>query len=279
VVAPTQRARVALSKRLREVRRAANLTGIQLAEELGTGWGQPKISKIESGRQLPSAEDIQAWAAVTGANTEELVGLLDRASHEFRVFREVFPAKGGVDKLQAALGAAEQASATLFCYQPIVVPGLVQTAEYARALLALPGGPAEHGASADEIDLMIAQRMRRASILYEPGRDVVVLVGEAALRNLIGSNQAMKRQLDHLVQLAENLPHARVGVIPFTRCPIVPLNGWQQRDDLIIIETIAGSLDIADPIEVEQYRRWAGHLMEAAVFGTDVAALALPPTK
>jgi transcriptional regulator with XRE-family HTH domain len=279
VVAPTRRARAALSKRLREVRRAANLTGIQLAEQLGTGWGQPKISKIESGRQLPNAEDIRAWAAVTGADIDELVGLLNRASHEFRVFREVLPAVGGIQELQAALAAAEQASTTLFNYQPALVPGLLQTAEYARALLALPGGPAEHGASADEIDLMIAQRMRRASILYEPNRDVVVLVGEAALRNVIGSTQVMKRQLDHLVQLAETLPHARVGVIPFTKCPIAPLHGWQQRDDLIIIETIAGSLDIADPVEVEQYRRWAGHLMEAAVFDSDVAALALPPTK
>lgn len=140
---------------------------------------------------------------------------------------------------------------------------LLQTPEYARAILALPGGPADHGATPDEIDRMIAARMRRASILYEPGRDITILVGEAALRTQVGSAEVMERQRAHIAHLAESLTHAKVGVIPFDRCPILPLHGWEQRDNIITIETTAGDLEVADPIEVRQYERWGELLCDA----------------
>ncbi|MGL5809352.1 MAG: helix-turn-helix domain-containing protein [Nocardioides sp.] len=271
MVASARRARNALSERLRSVRRDAGLTGIAMAERLGPGWGQPKISKIESGRQLPSADDVMTWAAVTGADPAELIGFLERARHEFHAFREAYPTDGGPGAHQAAYAAAEQASSTLFYYQPLIVHGLLQTPEYARAILSLPGGPADHGASADEIDLMIAQRMRRSAILYESGRDITVLIGEAALRNHVGSSRIMSRQVGHVTHLASILTHARIGIVPLSRCPIVPLHGWEQRDNLITIETTAGDLDIADPAEVEQYSRWGQHLIAAAAFGPTIA--------
>src|SRR5262245_59430628 len=83
VAAPTRRARVALMEMLRQVRRDADLTGTALAQQLGAGWGQPKVSKIESGRQLPSADDVEAWAEATGANAETLLALHARALHEY----------------------------------------------------------------------------------------------------------------------------------------------------------------------------------------------------
>jgi hypothetical protein len=112
---------------------------------------------------------------------------------------------------------------------------------------------------------MIAERMRRASILYEPGRTVTVLVGEAALRNAAGSPAVMQHQVEHVARLARSLTHARVGVVPLSRCPILPLNGWEQRDNIVSIETTAGDLEIADPDEVAQYERWADLLTDAAV--------------
>jgi hypothetical protein len=235
-----------------------------MADQLGPGWGQPKVSKIESGRQLPTEDDIRAWAKVTATDPDELLALLTRAQHEFQTFREAYPAEGGAAEHQAAYAAAEQAATTLFYYQPLIVHALLQTPEYARAILALPGGPADHGAGPDEIDRMIAARMRRASILYEPGRDITILIGEAALRTQVGSVEVMERQRAHIVNLAETLTHARIGVIPFDRCPILPLHGWEQRDNIISIETTAGDLEIADPTELEQYGRWGHLLAEAA---------------
>jgi hypothetical protein len=113
---------------------------------------------------------------------------------------------------------------------------------------------------------MIAERMRRASILYEPGRTVTVLVGEAALRNAAGSPAVMQHQVEHVARLARSLTHARVGVVPLSRCPILPLNGWEQRDNIVSIETTAGDIEIADPAEVAQYERWADLLADAAMY-------------
>ena len=81
----------------------------------------------------------------------------------------------------------------------------------------------------------------------------------------------MRRQIEHINNLAATLTHARVGVIPFDRCPILPLHGWEQRDSIISIETTAGDLEIADPSEVEQYERWSRLLIDAANFDMPVA--------
>lgn len=119
------------------------------------------------------------WAKVTGSDVDALLALHHRAQHEFETFRDAYPAEGGSAARQATYAAAEQAATTLFCYQPLIVHALLQTPEYARVVLNLPGGPVDHGATPDEVDRMIAERMRRASIIYEPCRTVTVLVGEA----------------------------------------------------------------------------------------------------
>lgn len=272
MAAPARRARDALSTHLRQARRDANLTGVAMAAQLGPGWAQPRVSKIESGRQLPTEDDLTAWAKVTGTDAAQLFALYRRALHEFEVFRDAYPAYGDAAGHQARYAAAERAAKLLFLYQPLIVHAVLQTPDYARAVLNLPGGPADHGATRDQIDRMIAERMRRASILWEPGRAITVLIGEAALRNQVGSAKIMRRQVDHINNLATTLTHARVGIIPFDRCPILPLHGWEQRDSIISIETTAGDLEIADPTEVKQYEHWGQLLTDAASFG----GIALP---
>lgn len=59
------------------------------------------------------------------------------------------------------------------------------------------------------------------------------------------------------------------------RCPILPLNGWEQRDNIISIETTAGDIEIADPDELAQYERWASLLTDAAV-SDDIEDLVRP---
>ena len=262
---PTRRAHSALTDRLRDARRAAGLTGVGLAQRLGAGWGQPKVSKIESGRQLPTTEDLLAWATATSVDSDELLALLDRATHEFRAFRQAYPEQGGASRHQAAYARAEQAAQRIFFYQPNLVHAVLQTPEYARALLSLPGGPADHGATPDDIDLMIAERMRRASILFEPGRDLTVLLGEAALLTQVAAPAVMRDQVAHISRLMESTPHAFIGVIRFSSCPVLPLHGWELRDNIATIETTAGDLDVADPAEVAQYERWGQLLKEVAV--------------
>jgi hypothetical protein len=113
VSAPARRARDALTAHLRSVRRAANLTGTPWRTSSGRAGASPKISKIESGRQMLTEDEIRAWAKVTGSDVDALLALHHRAQHEFETFRDAYPAEGGSAAHQATYAAAEQAATTL----------------------------------------------------------------------------------------------------------------------------------------------------------------------
>lgn len=262
-----------LTERLRQLRLATGVTGAEFASRLGDGWGQPKVSKIETGKQLPTAPDIDAWAAATGADAPELLELLNRARIEYATFQERYIQSAGAHRLQDAIGAAETAATRIAHYEPVIVPGILQTADYARELLHLPSGPAESGASDDEISRMIASRLRRQAILYETGRHITILMGEGALRTRVASPLAMRGQREHIARLAESLSTATIGIVPFTaKIPIASLNGWLLTDDLATIETDAGNVEVADPDHIERYWRHTHLLLDTATTGTKAAA-------
>jgi transcriptional regulator with XRE-family HTH domain len=268
------RARQALTQRLRELRLATGDTGAQFAARLGEGWRQPKVSKIETGRQLPTAAEVQAWATATNTDPADLLDLVDRARIEYATFRERVGDVGGVDRLQDAIGAAEIAATRIAHYQPVLVPGILQTADYARELLHLRSGPAQSGASEEEINRMIASRLRRQAILYESSRDITLLMGEGALRTRIASSATMQAQREHIARLAETLTTATIGIVPFTaQAPIATLHGWSLIDDLATIETDTGNLEVADPEHVERYWHHTKLLLDVAATGNDAAAL------
>jgi len=269
----TRRAREALGEALRTARREAGITGVALAAQLnqpGQPWSQPKISKIEAGRQMPTDSEIRAWANAVGADPDRLLVIQERASWEYSVFRDAFGEDDGPAALQRAYAAAENAAAKVFDFHPTSIPGMCQTADYATALLELIGGPTEHGASDDDVSRMIAARMRRGAILYEPDRDITVLVSEAALHPRIGGPAVMRAQLEHLAGLAMRAK-ATIGVIPIEEFPVLVGHGWAQRDQVVTIETTAGELEIVDPVEVAQYERWAEALTSVALTGADAA--------
>jgi transcriptional regulator with XRE-family HTH domain len=273
LAAPARRARTVLTEALRQARRDANLTGTTLATRLGVGWAQPKVSKIESGRQLPTVDDVRAWAKATTADPDTLLALHAHAMHEFESFRDSFDIDGGPDRHQEIHAAAERAATVINGFQPNIVHGLLQTPDYARALLRLPGGPGDHGATHDEIDRIVAARMRRAAILYEPGRRITVLIGEAALHNRVGSTRIMDEQREQIARLATASTHATIGIIPFRSFPVLAQHGWDQRDRIVTLETTAGDLEIADPSEVDQYEHWAALLLKVSKIGRAAAEL------
>jgi hypothetical protein len=84
----------------------------------------------------------------------------------------------------------------------------------------------------------------------------------------------MRAQLDHLARLAETLTTATIGVIPFTaQAPIATLNGWGITDDLVIVETDAGNVEIADPEHVQRYWHHTRLLLDIAETGGGAAEL------
>lgn len=266
---PNRRAREALTEALRDARRAAGLTGAGLADALGSGWSQPKVSKIESGRQSVSEAEVRAWAAAVGADREVLLALRARADQEHAAFRDAHPTGGGAEH-QDAYAATEVATKVLTSYQPHSVPELLQTPDYARALLALAGGSRDQDAVAGEASHVIAARLRRSAILYEAGRSITILVGEAALHHLVGSPDIMRAQIDHIANLATTT-QATLGIVPFESVPVLVQHGWDQRDRIVTLETSAGDLEIADPVEVARYEHWTQLLLEHALTGEAAA--------
>jgi transcriptional regulator with XRE-family HTH domain len=200
---PTLRRRQ-LGQELRRLREAAGTTIDQVAERMQCSAS--KVSRIETGQSGVSSREIRKILAayeVDGPKGEELVEMAREAKQ-----RGWWQLYGTV--LTSAYVGLEAAATELRSFEPLVVPGLLQTEEYARVLV-LAGWP---GASTEEVEQRVRVRMKRQSLLHsdDPLRLSIVL-DEAALRRPVGGIDVMRRQLERLLQAAE-LPHITLQVLP-----------------------------------------------------------------
>lgn len=274
MTAPRNPHRARLAARLRALRAAAGLSGNRLAQQLG--WPQPRVSKLETGRQIPSEDDLKAWFAATGADDDqatELAALLSAARIEYATWRGVQRNAGGLAGRHAERGLWEAATTHIAEYQPAMLPGLVHTAAYARELLTAPLASAMNITEADT-DALVAERVRRQEVLYQPGRNIQIVVGEAALRTTPGTVDTLVGQLDRLISFSE-LPVVEFGVVPDRMpMPIPPLSGFAvYDDDFVLQETITGEQRLDDPDEVSIYVQAFERLRRAAVTGRDAVSL------
>ena len=269
------RALSGLGARLRALREEAGISGLQLAKALGLGWRQPKVSRIENGLKLPTEEEIRAWAAVVGAEPGPLLALRRKAAAEYGVWKDRIAGAGSPAAFQDELRALEASCTQLLAeYQPALVPGLLQTAAFMREMADGEEFLAEDGITPETIGPLIAAKLRRQAILYEGGRQVVHVLGEAVLRTRVGrvTAETMRGQLEHLAETA-TLPGHELGIVPFAvASPVAPASGFVLYDnDLAVVETLGGRLQISDPDIVARHVRWLELLRQAAVSGTEAA--------
>jgi transcriptional regulator with XRE-family HTH domain len=263
-----------LAQELRNLRAASAPSGSAFAR--GLGWQQSRVSKIETGTQLPTEQDIQDWSTAAGApgSVPLLLELLERARVEYASHRAQFATHGGAARNQVSIREREQQASEIVSFQPAMVPGLLQTAPYARELLSLPCGPTAWGASAEDIEQTVARRIERQEILYDPEKRLRFVVGEAALWTKFGAVDTLLGQLDRLVAVA-GLASVDFGVVPFSApMPVFPLGGFKVHDEeLVIVESLAGEQLLADPDAVKRYHEWAGQLWSAAATGEGAVSL------
>ena len=267
-----------LAARLKDLRQSAGLDQAELAAAAGISH-QTVVSKIERAERRVKPGELDAWAQAAGADAAtlgELRELLLRAfgeAGEFESFRNAHDAAGGAAEWQAQLGDREANSHLVGKWVPGMVAGLVQTPDYAAEQLIGPGGPRAWIPDMD-VDGLVARRMQRQEILYQSGREVVVLMGEAALRNRLTSAATMRGQLDRLLQLS-GLSTVTIGVVPFDRpLPVLPLSTFSIYDDNVVaVEESAGQRAVAGSEEADLYAHWFKLLREAAVTGPDLAVL------
>ena len=168
----THRAR--LGEELRRFRVLAGLSGSQMAQAVGVS--QSTISRIERGDSVPSAVEVNAWADAARLGEERrmlVLSLAEAAVNE--VITHADRLTGGLAFVQDSVHELEQTARTLRHFQPGIIPGLLQTGEYARRILTFADPSADIGQA-------IAARMARQRLLYEPDRSFEFLLTEAALR-------------------------------------------------------------------------------------------------
>jgi transcriptional regulator with XRE-family HTH domain len=242
--------RARLAAALRALREAALPSGAELARR--TGWVQPKVSRLETGAQLPSEDDLRVWAEHTGASdeqTEELINMLSAARVDYTATTDLLR-RGALALRQADIGAMEAAATRIGEYQPAVLPGLVQIPAYSRALLELPGSARSKGATDAELGRIITARAKRQELLRAPGRRWQFVIGETALLSAPGGPQVQRAQLEHLAVVSD-LPGVELGVIPLQAMPVVPLSGFRLLDEeFVFVESLAGEQRLDDPEDI-----------------------------
>ncbi|MGN5637269.1 helix-turn-helix domain-containing protein [Streptomyces sp. AC154] len=263
-----QQARAALGARLRELRFSCpggRLTGQQLAQRVG--WPGSKVSKLENGKQTATPEDLRAWADATGQPGvyPELAARLAGFESHIRSWRRALA--NGFKPLHEGLSAEIDRTSDMWIWEESVVPGLLQTPEYARHVIRryseLLGG-------AGDIEDAVRSRAQRQEWLYRPGRKLHVLTWEAALRSLICPAAVLAAQLDRLTGMI-GLDTVELGVIPFAASmEIVPANGfWILDDRLVVAEDWHAELWLDDADNVTLYKKVWKTLRESAVHGAD----------
>ncbi|MFE2428423.1 helix-turn-helix domain-containing protein [Streptomyces sp. NPDC059373] len=262
-------AREALGQRLREVRRDATLNGKALAEALA--WPASKVSKIELGRQNPTSEDIAAWCRACGAESAapDLVAALRSLETQYAEWRRQL--RNGTRVRQQALTEIDAHTRVIRGFESTYVPGLLQTAEYARARLA---EVIELHSIENDLDAGVQARMQRQEVLYQRGRRFHFVITEAVLRYGTAPHVVLAGQLDRLVA-ASTLSSVRLGVVPFgVRLPVAPAHGfWLFDDDVVMVETFDAELRLVQPQELDLYRRIFDRLATSARYDGDARAL------
>jgi transcriptional regulator with XRE-family HTH domain len=267
--ANVQEARFALGQRLRELRQQARLSGRRLADELS--WPPSKVSKLENAHQTPSDDDIRDWTRATNgqAETEALLASLHTLEVQHAEWRRVL--RAGMRPHQNELAELDQKTRLFRAFEATVIPGLLQTAEYARArfaegsrVLRLP----------NDIDEAMRGRIRRQEILYRPDKRFHFVLTEAALRMRLCPPEVMLGQLDRLVTFSA-LPNVRLGIIGFeTRYATSPWHGfWLYDNDRVLVETYSAALNLAQPQEIALYSSVFEELAAVASYGRPARAI------
>jgi transcriptional regulator with XRE-family HTH domain len=269
VSTPARQAREALGARLRDIRRDAGLTGRALAAQ--AGWHYSLVSKIEHGTINISEQHVSAWCRVCGAEDQldDLVATVRSIDTMFVEWRRQL--RSGTRRRQKESVRFEAETRLFRVFEPLLIPGLLQTAEYAAKILSrfidFHGLP-------DDVDDGVQARLERQQILYTGDHRFHVVFCQAALALGVVDADVIGGQLDRLLALS-SLTRVHLGVIP-TRAEIkfLPLHGfWILDDREVLIETVSAEIKLTQPREIAVYAKAFDLFASSAVYGREARGL------
>ncbi|WP_067179102.1 helix-turn-helix domain-containing protein [Microtetraspora niveoalba] len=252
--------RILLGSQLRKLRENRGITRDE-AGELIRG-SESKISRMELGRVGFKERDVADLLSFYGVEEPEaraaVMELVERANEPgwWHRFNDVLPTW-----FQAYVGL-EEAASRIRTYEVQFVPGLLQTKEYARAVITAGAV----GAGPEEIARRVDLRLGRQRVLDGEGGPMFwAVIDEAALRRPIGGVEVMRGQLQHLIDLM-NQPNITIQIMPFSFGGHAAEGGafsilrFQDADlpDIVYVEQLASALYLDKRDEVDRY----GEVME-----------------
>jgi transcriptional regulator with XRE-family HTH domain len=251
--APSVRARQ-LSAELRRLRDAIRLTGEEVAERLG--WSPSKVSRIETATTAPSLADLRQLLDVydvSGTQRERLELLGQNLGQ--RGWWDAYA--DTLDTDYAALIGLEDQAASVRWYAAQIVPGLLQTEDYAREIVRSGSWTYPPG----EIERRVHVRMNRQRILTRTDPvSLAVVLDEAVLYHRVGAPEVMRWQLQHLAEVSRR-PNVVLQVLPNTAGAHAAVHGEFQivgfpeliATDVVYLEHLTSSIYVEREAEVFRY--------------------------
>lgn len=261
-----------LKTTLREHREQAGFTQREAAGALD--WSPSKLIRIEAGAQGISVTDLQAMLQLYGMTDQDTVGKLRELAkasrgrpwwHEYRDI--VSP------QFATYLGHEGSASA-LTAFHPFLLPGLLHIEEYAVAVLDVLGNPQRTRR------IVELKTKRQQQLFSDPAVRISFIVSEEALYRWIGGRDAMRRQLQHVRDIAGR-PNVAVKIVPFSAgvhpgiCgPFTMVRIDELNDQIVFLESMNGDKLIRDsPADIELYDAHIAELNRCALAPEDGDAL------
>ncbi|MCX4511483.1 helix-turn-helix domain-containing protein [Streptomyces sp. NBC_01619] len=263
-VNPTVRRR-RLGQELRRLRELKGMTAEEVADRLLVS--QSKISRLENGRRSISQRDVRDLCGVYEVEDHRVVDSLMQMAKDSRQ-QGWWHAFGDIP--YSVYIGLETDAASLRVYEPQIVPGLLQTREYAEALItgALPETPVS------DVEKRVQVRLRRQERISSPDGPLRLwaVVDEAALRRVVGNKEMMREQLEYLVEQSQ-LPHVTVQVLPFSMGAHPGITGHYailefpdaSDSSVVYIEGVTSDLYLEKANDVHKYTVMYEHLRAQAL--------------
>ncbi|MEU6174384.1 helix-turn-helix transcriptional regulator [Streptantibioticus parmotrematis] len=263
-VNPTVRRR-RLGSELRKLREQKGMTAEEVAARLLVS--QSKISRLENGRRSISQRDVRDLCGVYGVEDHRVVDSLMQMAKESRQ-QGWWHAFGDVP--YSVYIGLETDAASLRVYESLVVPGLLQTPEYARAVIE---GMWPENTTA-EIEKRTKVRLKRQDRITDPVNPMRywAVVDEAALRRVTGDERIMSDQMQHLVKCS-TMPHVTLQVLPYSVGAHPGMYGkfaileFEDASDatVVYLEGVTSDLYLEKPNDVQDYSMMYEHLRALAL--------------
>ncbi len=250
-----------LAGEIQYIRDQRDLTLETVCDQLG--WQQSKLSRMERGQQCVSAADLASLLViykVQGKERQRLLHLTERQDQP-----GYWDFGSPLDVESWPLMRLEPQATSIVAAESLVIPGLVQTADYTRVIVqAGPVPPEQIGPRVE------ARKARKFILTKENPPKIDMIVHEAALRQVIGNSRIMAAQLRAMLEVAE-LQNVRLWVVPFKLAGNAGfvssfyLMNFPRNKSVVYLENMASCLYLEDAEKIDYFRRQAATLAKVAL--------------